>query len=88
MREQATSASRAALVLWVIPYHMCPGVRESDRCPGRLSLHQQQAAGPGWPGELRQQPDTASAGELVGREGHPRDFQQGELQFDSNGSLF
>lgn len=45
-------------------------------------------AGPCWPEELRQQPDTASAGELVEREGYPRDFQQGELQFESNGSLF
>lgn len=88
MKEQVTSASRAALVLWVTPYHIALVFRESDRPPGRLGLCQEQAAWPGWPGDLGQQPDTASAGELVEREGHPRDFQLGELQFESNGSLF
>lgn len=67
---------------------MCPHVRELDRPPGRLGLWQEQVAGPCWTEELRQQPDTASAGELVEREGQPQDFQQGELQFESNGSLF
>lgn len=75
-------------MLGVTPYHIALVFRESDRPPDRLSLCQKQAAGPRWPEDLGQQPDTTSAGELVEREGHPQDLQLGELQFKSNGSLF
>lgn len=61
------TVSRAAPVLWVILYHMWPGVmRDKDLQAGSVSARNRLQG----PTGLRQQPDTTSAGELVEREGH------------------